>query len=133
MFILNMKICRKDHSEVYNKFSSLLRKERVAIQKNDINTNYFIAEIDEEMVGVVGWQQMKNGHFRLKTDYVLEKHRGKKIYSNLWDSRINLILSYGANKMSAYCTDMSLPKYLKEGFKIMSINNNGIKYVIKKI
>jgi N-acetylglutamate synthase-like GNAT family acetyltransferase len=128
-----MKIYRQEHSEIYNKFSKLLRQETVAIKKYDNITSYFVAEIDEEMVGVVGWQQMKNGHFRLKTDYVLAEYRGKKIYSNLWDKRINVILSYGATKLSAYCTNMSLPKYLKEGFRIMSVNNRGVKYVVKKI
>ena len=58
-----MKIYRQEHSEVYNKFSKLLRQETVAIKKYDNITSYFVAEIDEEMVGVVGWQQMKNGHF----------------------------------------------------------------------
>lgn len=128
-----MRIYQTEHNTIYKTFSSLLRKERVAIKKDDNNTNYFVAEDQEKIIAVVGWQQMKNGHFRLKTDYVLKEYRGKKIYSNLWNSRINVILSYGANKLSAYCTDMSLPKYLKEGFRIQSINNNGIKYVTKTI
>jgi len=128
-----MRIYQTEHNTIYKTFSSLLRKERVAIKKDDNNTNYFVAEDHEKIVAVVGWQQMKNGHFRLKTDYVLQEFRGKKIYSNLWDNRINVILSYGATKLSAYCTDMSLPKYLKEGFRIQSINNNGIKYVTKTI
>jgi N-acetylglutamate synthase-like GNAT family acetyltransferase len=128
-----MKIYLAEHSVVYKNFASLLRKETVAIKKDDNVTNYFVCEIDDELVGVVGWQQMKNGHFRLKTDYVLQEYRGKKIYSNLWDNRINVILSYGAKKLSAYCTDMSLPKYLKEGFRIMGINNRGVKYVVRKI
>lgn len=106
------------------------------MKKNDYDTIYLALQVAEddvhmELAGIVGWQELGKGHFRFKTDYIFERFRGKKLYSELWDTRINVILSYGAKKISAYCTDMSLPKYLKEGFKIRSINKNGIKYVTK--
>jgi hypothetical protein len=115
-----------------------VKKERVAMKKKDYNTIYLAAQyapngVYYELAGIVGYQKLSSVHYRFKTDFVFEQFRGKKIYSDLWDSRMNVILSYGAKKISAYCTDMSLPKYLKEGFKIRSISKNGIKYVTKII
>ncbi len=108
------------------------------MKKKDYDTIYLAAQytqddVNYELAGLVGWQQLKNQHYRFKTDFVYEQFRGKKIYSDLWRSRMNVILSSGAKKISAYCTDMSLPKYLKEGFKVRSISKNGIKYVTKII
>jgi hypothetical protein len=83
--------------------------------------------------GVVGWMQISKGHIRYKTDFVFEKYRGKKIYSDLWMLRDYYTFIDKPSKISAYCTEMSLPKYIKEGFEIQSVGKNGITYVIKTL
>lgn len=128
-----MKISRLEHKEVYSKFSAELRSSRVAIKKEDDKTMYFGCYLDNNLVGVVGYMLINDDHIRLKTDFVRLQFRGKKIYSTLWESRINTILSLKPKVLSAYCTEMSLPKYLKSGFIKQSINKNGITYVKKQL
>jgi hypothetical protein len=128
-----MKICRVEHSEVYKKFATELRSSRVAIKKTEDKTKYFGCYIENNLVGVVGYQHINKDHIRLKTDFVRLQFRGRKIYSSLWEFRISLILSLKPKVLSAYCTEMSLPKYLKSGFIKQSINKNGIAYVKKQL
>lgn len=129
-----MKILASEHNKVYRKFAKYLRKERVAIDKeNKTNTRYLVAEYEGNPVGVVGWCYITEDHVRFKTAYINPSFRGKKIYTDLWNKRIFTILSNKQVKtITAYCTDMSLPKFLKEGFEIRS-QRKGICYVIKEI
>jgi hypothetical protein len=105
-----------------------------------MKTKYCMVSVDLERMwddydpaGVVGWMDMGNGHIRYKTDFVFEKYRGKKLYSNLWKLRDYYTFIDKPNKISAYCTEMSLSKYLKEGFEVQSVGKNGITYVIKTL
>jgi hypothetical protein len=129
-----MKILASEHNKVYRKFAKYLRKERVAIDRdNKTNTKYLIAEYEGNPIGVVGWCYIADNHLRFKTDFIDKQFRGKKIYTDLWKERILITLSNKQVKIiSAYCTEMSLPKYIKEGFKIESVRNN-ITYVKNKI
>jgi hypothetical protein len=129
-----MKILASEHSKVYRKFAKHLRKERVAIDKeNKTNTKYLVAEYEGNPVGVVGWCYIADNHVRFKTAYINPSFRGKKIYTDLWNARINAILSNEQVRyITAYCTEMSLPKFLKEGFVPQSVRNN-ITYVKNKI
>lgn len=124
-----MKICPLEHREVYKKFAKELRSSRVAIKKDDTKTEYLGYYLNDNLVGVVGYQKINDKHIRLKTDFVRLQYRGRKIYSDLWESRINRILLYKPEVLSAYCTEMSLPKYLKSGFEVQSVGKNGITYV----
>ncbi len=127
---MSMKIYPIDHDEVYGRFRRELVKERVAIKKQDPKTHYACVMNGIHPVAVVGWQEIKEGHIRFKTDYVRMNFRGKGLYSALWDYRINLIFKeYDVHTISAYCTEMSLPKYLKENFLERGVNRNGITYV----
>jgi len=124
-----MKICPLEHKDVYKKFAKELRSSRVAIKKDDTKTEYLGCYLNDNLVGVVGYQKISDKHIRLKTDFVRLQYRGRKIYSDLWESRINRILLYKPEVLSAYCTEMSLPKYLKSGFEVQSVGKNGITYV----
>ena len=125
-----MKIYPLEHDEVYSRFSNLLRKERVAIKKDDGKTNYLGLYDGIKLIGVVGWQKIGEGHIRLKTDYIRKEYRGKGGYSKLWKVRWNeIVLLYKPKQFSAFCTEMSLPKYIKEGFTIQKKSKNGIVYV----
>jgi len=105
----------------------------VAIKKEDNKTQYLGCYLNDRLVGVVGYQNINENHIRLKTDFVRLQFRGRKIYSELWESRINRILLNKPTVLTAYCTEMSLPKYLKSGFEVQSVGKNGITYVKQKI
>jgi hypothetical protein len=128
-----MKICPLEHSQVYRRFAKYMQIERVAIKKQDDKTEYLGVIEDEQVIAVVGWQKISEDHIRLKTDYVANGFRKQGHYSRLWDSRIIAILKYEPKVLSAYCTPMSLPKYLKEGFKVVSTSKQGIAYVKKQL
>ena len=137
---MNLKTYLAEHSYVYIVFAKQLRKNRVAINRLDHKTQYCMASIDTKRmiddytpVGVVGWMKMSKDHIRYKTDFVFEKYRGKKIYSDLWKLRDYYTFIDKPKKISAYCTEMSLPKYIKEGFMVQSVGKNGITYVIKTL
>jgi len=87
IYILSMKISRIGHDEVYGRLSGLLRKERVAIKKIDIKTKYLGLMDGVKLAGVVGWQQLREGHLRFKTDYIKREYRGGGWYSVLWAGR----------------------------------------------
>jgi hypothetical protein len=129
-----MKIYPIDSDNVYRIFASQMRKARVAIKKSDKATQYLAMMNKTHAIGVVGWQELSKGHIRYKTDFVNLGHRGKGVYSSLWESRKFLILDrYSPHTISAYCTEMSLPKYLKEGFVADKPPKNGIVYVKLKL
>ncbi len=131
---MNLRISAIDHNTVYKKFGKDLRKSRVAITKeNTTDTKYLSALYEDNPIAVVGFCYMSKSHVRFKTDYVNKAFRGKKIYSDLWKERILLIFKDAeVQTISAYCTEMSLPKYLKEGFIEQSKNSKGITYLKKQ-
>lgn len=130
---MSMKICLLEHSVVYETFAKEFRSSRVAIKKDDDKTEYLGCYIDGKLVGVAGWLHMSDKHIRLKSAYVRPEYRGRKVYSNLWETRINRILLYKPEVLTAYCTEMSLPKFLKSGFEVHSVGRNGITYVKQKL
>lgn len=120
-----------DHYEVYGRFASALKRERVAIQREDGKTRYLGAFEGNRLVGVVGWTDMGNGHIRLKTDFVRPEFRRKGIYQMLWAGRMERVEALCPRVLTAFCTSMSLPTYLKAGFERES-ERNGIAFVRKK-
>jgi len=127
---MSLKIYLIDHDEVYTRFRKDLVKESVAIKKHDDKTEYATIINGIHPVGIVGWQKISDGHIRYKTDYILKGFRGKGLYSRLWRFREILILEkYKVDTITAYCTRLSLPKYIKEGFVQQSVKKNGIAYV----
>lgn len=132
---MNLKVLVKEHKFVYRKFAKELIRSRVAIDKhNKTNTEYLVATYEDNPIGVVGFCYISNNHIRFKTDFVNYNFRGKKVYSELWEARLLTIFNNKKIKtISAYCTEMSLPKYLRSGFVIQSVNKNKITYVKKTI
>lgn len=130
---MSMKTYPIEHDEVYAFFANEMRKERVAISKQDAKTKYICSINGIHPVAVVGWMEMSPGHVRLKTDYVRKAFRGQGVYSDLFMSRLILIFTtLKPSILTAYCTPMSLPKYLAEGFEAQSVSN-GITYVKRTI
>lgn len=119
-----------DHYEVYGRFASALRRERVAIQREESKARYLGAFEGNRLVGVVGWTDMGNGHIRLKTDFVRPEFRRKGIYQMLWAGRMERVEALRPRVSTAFCTPMSLPTFLKAGFEKES-ERNGIAFVRK--
>ena len=109
---MNLKIKAVEHNIVYRHFSKGMRQEQVAIKKMDDKTEYLGAYLDDELIGVVGWQEISTTHIRYKTDYVKKRFRGKKIYTHLWKSRDFAIFIGNYKVISAYCTPLSINQYL---------------------
>lgn len=129
-----MKIYPIEHDEVYQRLASYLRKERVAIKKYDKKTHYLCIMDGIRLVGVTAWQELGTNHIRLKTSYIKKQYRGQGLYSMLWKARMEKIFAmYSPAVMSAYCTPMSLPKFIKEGFIVIRMGDNGIAYTKLKL
>lgn len=105
----------------------MMRKERVC--DNTHNTFYIGAFIDNKLVGVVGWMFIGRV-LRYKSDYVLKEHRCKGIYYQLFKEREERCKRRSI-AYTAFCTEYSLPTYLKFGF-VPKHNRNGITFVERK-
>jgi len=121
--ILIKEIYPKDFEHLLH----LMRKERVGDHTH--NTFYIGAFIDNKLVGMVGWMLIGRV-LRYKSDYVLKEHRGKGIYYQLFKAREERCKSRSL-VYTAFCTEYSLPTYLKFGFKPKH-NRNGITFVERK-
>lgn len=104
----------------------VLKKERVDITWNPA-VNYLGAYEDGKLVGVVGCQRLGNHLLRYKSAGVLKEYRGKGIYTLLWKERERRY-NTGKDTITAFCTEQSLPMFLKHGFRRIS-ERNGITFV----
>ena len=114
--------------EVYNSLYRYMKSEKVAFKLND-GTKYIGAIKDNMIRGCVRYMRMKNGDMRYKTDYVLSEHRGNGIYHTLCDYREATCIE--SERITAFCTEMSLRSYLMMGFKKISVSDSGITFVEK--
>jgi hypothetical protein len=123
-----MKISHETtHNEIYNQLAKLMRKEQVAIKKDDKNTKYITAIKNNRILGCVGYQKIGNT-IRYKTDFTHPNYRGIGIYKQLFKERDNII---GNNKITAFCTSKSIGTFLNNGFGVQRVGKNGIKYVVR--
>jgi GNAT superfamily N-acetyltransferase len=70
----------------------------------------------DECVGTAGWL-VRNKRIELIGDIVAEDHRGQGIYRKLFQMREALCWKMQPTYLYSYATRMSLPTYLKNGFK----------------
>lgn len=108
-------------------FGALMREEKVAFKPND-GSVYIGAFLGERLVGVVGILK-QHRTIRFKTDYVHPAHRGQGVYAALWGEREARVKPLRFNAITAFCTDKSLPKYLREGFRAMNRLERGVTFV----
>lgn len=111
---------------------SAMRKEHVDFTDNG-NTSYLGAFVEDKIVGVVGWQMVGKRNLRYKTAFVLPQYRGKGIYKALFEAREQHCEAIFKEKITAFCTPLSLPMYLKSGFEVVRENKNGVKFVCKNV
>lgn len=106
---------------------SKVAKEGVVI--DDDGTVYLGAFIDGNLVGFVGFRLLRETDMRFKSDWVDMNFRRQGIYTKLWEAREHLIQEYSYTLCSAWCTQKSLPTYLKNKFEVQSVNKNGSTFV----
>lgn len=107
-------------------YRTVMVKERIDI-RDDYKCQYIGAFLGTELVGFVGFRLIGKA-MRMKTDYVISQHRGKGVYRKLFMQREIATSEYPIH--TAFSTPMSLPMFLKAGYKIMS-ERNGINFVKK--
>lgn len=112
--------------EVLNCLSKFMRRERVAFNSND-DASYIAAFSGNIMVGVVGWQFVGET-LRYKAAFVMPEFRNHGIYAELWKRREKATADF-KGKISAFCTPLSLPYFIKNGFAVVSKRKNGITFV----
>lgn len=117
-------------------FESYARKEGVQMKADNGKTSYLGIYNLHHLIGFVGWMIIGN-KIRYKADFVFINFRGKGVYSKLWEKRDEVVLEImrnnGYKEITAYCTSKSLPMYIKNGFKKVSVSDTGITFVVKKI
>jgi GNAT superfamily N-acetyltransferase len=72
---------------------------------------------------------VRGSQARFKADWVRPEMRGKGIAKALMAARMERVASGHVPRASAFCTPLSLPIYLANGFKPKSVNPRGITFV----
>lgn len=79
------------------------------------NTNYWGLYINRKLVGIVGYDLLKNGSAVLRSDYVVPEYRGRGIYRMLHEHRMQILMDKGIKHMVITCTENSYPMHKKLG------------------
>lgn len=117
-----MKIVEIKHEDT-KPLHRYMRKSRVATSHTH-NTKYIGAYIEDILVGVVGYF-VNNGVARYKYSIVHPNYRGQGIYRKLFEYRDSVV---DCSVTTAYCTENSLPMFLKSGFMKVT-EKRGITFV----
>jgi len=78
------------------------------------NTSYFGYYKSNKLLGVVGYDVLKNKVI-LRSDYVLKEYRYLGIYKTLNEYRMKYLREKGYNLFELTCTENSLPLHLRLG------------------
>lgn len=122
-------IIRQCRYREVGRFNSAAAKERVTMA-NPEGAVWFAALHDSQIMGfccVVFSGQTA----RLKSDYVLPGYRRQGIYQQLFRARLDFCaLNRAIHRLTAFSTPMSLPQYLKMGFRVCRVKGD-ISFVEK--
>lgn len=117
-----IEIKKVDYKTV-SQFKSKAAKEGVVM---DEKTEYLGAFVAGSLVGFVGKMVLPGNKIRFKSDWVMPFWRGKKVYMALFLNRLDEVKGSGyKGEVNAFCTQLSLPIYLKNGFEITSTLERG--------
>jgi GNAT superfamily N-acetyltransferase len=109
--------------EVIKPFKTQCSKERVTLD-NPSGSVWIAAFNDDKVIGFVCLVVTKARSARFKSDYVLPEYRGRGIYGRLFALRMALCGRLGVKKATAFCTPLSLPTYVKNGFQRKSVRGD---------
>ena len=84
--------------------------------------------LNEKIIGCCGYI-LRGNRLEYVNAVVDKDFRGKGIYSNLYSMREKLVSTIEHKMKYAYCTEMSIKKLLKEGFKIVKRYKSTFKVV----
>ena len=97
--------------------ASRAKKERVSMA-NPEGAIWFCAYSEDNVVGFVCLViNKRSGVARFKSDYVIDSYRGYGLYKSLFRLRMVFCSFNKVKKVTAFCTPMSYPTYIKNGFK----------------
>lgn len=107
-------------------FKAKANKEGVVM---DNSTTYLAFFVNGMPVGFVGWMHVL-GSLRYKSDWLMPEWRGQGIYKLLFAERDKILSAQ--EDITAYCTQMSLPVYLANGFEVQKVLERGSTMVKRK-
>ena len=108
---------------VAHRYKGKAAKEGVV---SDEHTKYFGFFLETTLVAFVGYMQI-GATYRFKSDWVNPQWRGQGIYQLLFAHRQEYISKVFKGEITAYCTDLSLPIYKKNGFEVANVITRGKK------
>ena len=74
----------------------------------------------QEIAGKCSFKLRENDTIRYQDAYVNENHRGKGVYTLLFNARQNYVdANYPSHTLQAYCRDTTIEKFKKNKFKII--------------
>lgn len=112
----------------------LARKERVPVKITVSPVEYWIAIVDDKVVGFQGATIQKPTIARLKTTFVHPNYRGSGIFDKLFNETINNLTERGITTFTGFFTPMSYPTGLRYGFKERSKKEGSdIVFAVKEI
>lgn len=116
------------HTDIYP-YRNYLRKEHVALSDNS-QTHYIGIFTNDQLIGFAGWM-INNNSLRFKTDWINNNYRGNGLYKVLFIERIKIVEILSFKIITAFCTQLSLPTYLKFGFEKVDrkVRKNNIVFV----
>jgi GNAT superfamily N-acetyltransferase len=91
-------------------FKGRIAKEGVVM---DSDTSYLLMRVAGMVIGFVGYMEVA-GSIRFKSDWVDPDWRGQGVYAELFKKRMELFDD--TQTLTAFCTPMSLPTYIRNGF-----------------
>lgn len=112
----------------------MARKERVPVKITKSPVEYWIAFVDDKVVGFQGATIQSPTVARLKTTFVHPNYRGSGIFDKLFKEALESLTERGIKTFTGFFTPMSYPTGIRYGFKERSIKEGSdIVFAVKEI
>ena len=112
---------------------AMARRERVPVKETKSPVEYWVAVLDGKPIGFAG-ASVSGNKARLKSDFIHPNYRGNGYHQELFKARMDTLTKEGVTSFDAFCTPLSLPTLLKNGFSEEKKNEKtGIVYVKKEL
>lgn len=120
--------CRVGKFEELKHLKGKAAKEGVVM---DAKTDYIVFEVQKQIVAFAGYMPLNSDGsvIRFKSDWVHPDWRKQGIYKIIFDARLAGVKAFDVCEINAFCTKMSLPVYLANGFETVMVNGRGSTFV----
>jgi GNAT superfamily N-acetyltransferase len=112
-------------------FASKASRERVKVD-NPAGTAYYCVRNGSGSIAGFAALMLRGSAARLKGDFVLPEYRRRGIAKLLMAARLEECDRRFIARATAFCTEMSLPLYLANGFRAVSVSAAGITFVERR-